>query len=216
MRRIIAAGLERIWHVQPRSLQPYATHIPVLATLCLILRPRVVVELGSGDYSTKFFLDRKCCPSLERLISLENDVNWSERVLDPIRDPRLEAHVFDGPMCGALGCLNREQPDLVFIDDSVGRWERARTVSAYLSRQGLTGVVVIHDCELWRIRLAARKLKYKFVFDALTPQTLVGTFKEGTLPLVELARINGEIKRRSYQVESNVGWVQLVHSLLRE
>ncbi len=58
-----------------------------LLDIVLPLRPRRVLEWGSGG-STAMFLSR--VPSIELLVSIENDAAWYERVREAIDDPRLQ------------------------------------------------------------------------------------------------------------------------------
>ncbi len=54
-----------------------------------LVAPRRLLEWGAGG-STRFFLD--AAPGLERLVSIEHDGEWAEKVRRSIDDRRLELH----------------------------------------------------------------------------------------------------------------------------
>ncbi|MFO7567842.1 MAG: class I SAM-dependent methyltransferase [Enhygromyxa sp.] len=66
----------------------FAQLLAVLETLA----PARILEWGSGG-STKAILER--CPFVERLVSLEHDRAWHQRVRELVSDPRLELHLFE-------------------------------------------------------------------------------------------------------------------------
>ena len=128
-----------------------------------------VLELGSGEMSTKRFLDRAFFPRLSSLTVIEDDPEWAARI--PM-DPRVEA-VYSG----SIGHFLREQPqsfwafDLIFIDNSRTVTERVEAIKAVVDAKPL-GVVVIHDFDCPSYREAA-KFASVTVHDALRPWTAV-------------------------------------------
>jgi predicted O-methyltransferase YrrM len=111
----------------------YASHLFVLRALLATLKPRRVLEFGSGLYSTPFFLRSR---RLESLVSVEEDPEWAERVRVN-GDKRLVVQPqFDGSLMDF---------DLVFIDNARAVEERAKTIRWVLSQEH--PVVVIHDAE---------------------------------------------------------------------
>ncbi|HLT40536.1 MAG TPA: class I SAM-dependent methyltransferase [Enhygromyxa sp.] len=71
----------------------FAQLMAILETLA----PARMLEWGSGG-STKAILER--CPFVERLVSVEHDRDWHQRVRERVVDPRLELHLVepDQPM----------------------------------------------------------------------------------------------------------------------
>src|SRR2546430_4650839 len=99
--------LQRTWNPPltkaMRHASPYATHIPVLVAIARVWRIDSVLELGSGHYSSRTFLDRSCFPDLKRLVSWENDRNWFEDMKPVIgTDPRAEYRFIAGPIATEL------------------------------------------------------------------------------------------------------------------
>src|ERR1700752_5425053 len=112
----------------PRAKNDYATHVPVLIGLSKIGPIKSVLELGSGKYSTLTFLNREVFPDLEVLDSFETDPDWAERVRELVKlDKRATMHVVDGPMVEAVGRIDLDVYDLVFVDDSSTSVDRATT-----------------------------------------------------------------------------------------
>lgn len=62
------------------STAPYGTHVPVLMAAIALIKPKRILELGSGFYSTPLFLDKRYCPSVTQLTSIETDASWFEHV----------------------------------------------------------------------------------------------------------------------------------------
>ena len=59
----------------PYEMGDYASHLPVLEALKP--KPKKVLEFGSGKHSTGAFLSMK---SVTRLVSIETDMGWRERL----------------------------------------------------------------------------------------------------------------------------------------
>lgn len=60
-----------------------------LLTILHDLQPRLCLEWGSGG-STRALLEVR--PPIERLVSIEHNREWYDRVAAAVRDPRLELH----------------------------------------------------------------------------------------------------------------------------
>ena len=88
-------GLFRSKHKPPSDdLIPYMDPVELSQLLAILetLAPARILEWGSGG-STVAMLER--CPFIERLVSLEHDRAWYERVRDRLEDPRLELHLVE-------------------------------------------------------------------------------------------------------------------------
>lgn len=131
-----------------QSDEAYATHMPILIGLSTMLRPRRVLELGSGFCSTPLFLDRRVFPSLDFLHSLEDEASWAAKVRSRVGDDsrlRLE-EVASVPDWAAAADLSRY--DLIFVDDSRSIAQRTRTIEAVMAKSSPATVVAIHDFEV--------------------------------------------------------------------
>lgn len=128
-------------------MNPYASHLPVLRAIGSTMPIRRVLEFGGGEYSTPEFLDRNSFPVLERLVTVERDDVWRER-LAAIKDVRLTLR------------KEWEDPhgyDLIFIDDGQNTAERVRTIEA-VAKAKPPGLVVIHDAEIAEYQEAVKEL----------------------------------------------------------
>lgn len=72
--------------------EDYATHIPVLIGIARLGFPiRNILEFGSGRYSTPLFLNRTIFPYTETLVSIENNLDWAQKVRQQVGfDARLQ------------------------------------------------------------------------------------------------------------------------------
>lgn len=154
-----------------RSEEPYATHIPVLLGVASVIKPRLLIEFGSGAFSTLSFLDSSAFPSLERVESYENNKEWLEQIQAELpATSRIRLHFVQGDMHGAVGGASTSNASMIFIDDSPSAEERVESVLEIARCCGTEPVVVLHDYELWKLRLAARRFPNRLSFNAFNPQ----------------------------------------------
>jgi predicted O-methyltransferase YrrM len=144
---------------------PYASHLPVLRLVLALAKPKRVLELGAGEYSTPEFLD---CPSLTYLRSIETDPTWAKRVDTTIDGKWFELDVTED----TVEALPRDLTtyDLIFIDNGHDPGERNRTIRAVLERDH--PVTVIHDAEVYG-GVINELAENRMIFDNLTPHTAV-------------------------------------------
>jgi hypothetical protein len=158
----------------PRSDEPYATHVPVLVGVAAACRPKLLIEFGSGAFSTLSFLDDVAFPSLERVESYENNLEWFEQIQNKMPlNALVKLQFVEGDMYRAVEGANTHSASMIFIDDSPTAATRVPTVEEVASRCGTEPVVVLHDHDLWRLRLATRKFENRISFDAFNPQCCV-------------------------------------------
>ena len=159
--------------LQPRHETPYATHMPILVGLGLLCRPRKVIEFGSGEFSTALFLDRSVFPTVEEVVSFENDAVWFSQISSRlVGDARLHMQSISGEMASVIS-TSTLSGDLIFIDDESSAVLRSHTVAA-VARGCPDGVpVVMHDAEQWRLRRVIRNFDHHFCFTAMNPQTAI-------------------------------------------
>jgi hypothetical protein len=197
----------------PRTDGEYATHVPILVGVAAALRPKLFLEFGSGIFSTLSLLDEEAFPSIEKVESYENNREWFEQIRDRVGlASRVSLQYVDGDMHLSVEGINTSRADMIFVDDSPSGEERARTVRGVARRCGLGPVVVIHDCELWRLRLASRRFANHVYFDAFNPQTCVAWNGRPELaPILET--VNETIRQHAGDVELTDihGWARIFY-----
>src|SRR5271157_4885712 len=103
MKRYLRLLYDASIQLQPRHETPYATHMPILVGLGFLCRPRKVIEFGSGEFSTALFLDRSVFPSVEEVVSYENDAVWFSQVCSCLGgDARLHMQSISGEMVSVI------------------------------------------------------------------------------------------------------------------
>ena len=151
--------------------EPYATHVPVLVGVAAACKPKLLIEYGSGTFSTLCFLDDVAFPSLQKVESYENNREWLEQIQKKIpQNALVNLHFVEGEMYHAVEGANTTNASMIFIDDSPSAEARVPTVKEVARCCGTEPVVVLHDYNLWRLRLAARKFDNRISFDAFNPQ----------------------------------------------
>lgn len=149
------------------------THLPFLIGLARILPVKRVLEFGSGKHSTLMFLNRSAFPDLIELHSFENDLGWYRGIAEMVEaDARCCIRHVGGPVHLTASEIELDGFDLILIDDSVTAAERAKTISAVAQRKP-SGVVAIHDYEVYEYRRTARPLANRYIFTALAPHTAI-------------------------------------------
>lgn len=205
---------------KPRGIMPvtpYASHTPVLVAIARLLPIRSILECGSGQYSTKLFLDRALFPHLRRLTSFEDDARWAERVRAEVgHDPRVKIIDTGGPVADAVSRLDVRGYDLIFIDDSCSVSARAQTIRAVATQQPPLACVVIHDFEVLQYRVAASPWKHRRRFDAFRPNTGL-LWNDAPLDRAILDHFRGVVEDRANETNVQDGqmWADAAGSLSR-
>jgi hypothetical protein len=194
-----------------RSANDYATHIPILVGLARARAIESVLELGSGHYSTKTFLNRRIFPHLRMLDSYETDNAWAT-AMKPITeaDPRSSLHVVNGLMASVLKKVNPDDYDLIFVDDSNSASERVRTIDALAESGAVSPLIVIHDFEVPEYINVARQFRYRYPFKAFNPETGV-VWQNGSEIRESLKVIDEVMKRHAQRLEPDDvdGWFEV-------
>src|ERR1035438_5976913 len=155
-----------------RSEEPYATHIPVLIGVAAAIKPKILIEFGCGTFSTLSFQDEVVFPSLERVESYENDGAWFDQIRKTLRSSaKIHPQLVEGAMHRAVHAASTHRAGMIFIDDSPSTRERALSVAEVARCCGAEPVAVVHDSDLWRLRLATRKFEHRVQFKAFNPQS---------------------------------------------
>lgn len=154
--------------------EPYATHTPVLIAVASIVRPETILEFGGGVFSTLSFGNHEIYPSVQRVISYENDRGWYLKLREAVPvGSCIDLNYVDGPMHAAVDEIDLSLASMMFIDDSPSGELRSRTVAAVARKCGSGQVIVLHDTDLWRLRWSSRRFEHRVVIDAFNPQSSI-------------------------------------------
>jgi len=124
------------------------------------LKPKRILEYGSGEASTPLFLGYTY---VEHMVTVETSPKWRKWLSEHCPDPRLEVH--DGGYPAAADF------DLVLIDDGDNDAHRFRTIHHVLSEPHPT--VVIHDADHGHYQTAIREHVTDFEIYRTSPHTAV-------------------------------------------
>jgi hypothetical protein len=156
----------------PRARNDYSTHVPILIGLARLREIRAVLEFGCGYYSTLTFLNRTAFPDLQRLQSVENDLEWADTISEVANDDdRWTLNRIDGETADAVPRLDLEAFDLILIDDSKTSAQRSSTIRAIANKHPQRPWIAIHDYEVDEYQGAARAFKHRYAFKAYNPHT---------------------------------------------
>jgi len=207
IRRIVNIG--RTLTLVPRSAEPFATHLPVLIGLARLRKIRRILEFGSGRYSTLAFLNRAAFPDLEALESYENNAEWHEKVAQLAGgDSRLKLTYVKGFIHEAIDARKLPTYDLIFIDDSINRRQRAATIGIVAAAR--PALVAIHDFENFAYRYGVKGFSRVYRFTAFLPNTGVA-WNDETLTLAELQALNDLIsKNRQLAPQDLNAWANVM------
>jgi len=134
----------------------------------------MLIEFGSGTLSTLSLVDEVAFPSIQRVDSYENNHEWFQQVRNRLgSDARVVIQFVDGEMYQAVDRANTAQADLIFVDDSPTDKTRVPTVREVSRLCGKKPLVIMHDHDLWRLRLATRNFEHRVSFPAFNPQSCV-------------------------------------------
>jgi len=166
--------------------QDHSTHMPVLVSLAKAFKIRNVLEYGAGVYSTPLFLDKKVFPDLERILSVEPEEEWQQKVKEAIGwdDPRLS---FVSSMYYNIGV---QYSDLVLVDNGP---EQHKINTIRHMRDQVEScpdtLFVIHDAEHIPYRQIVETFPYYQIYEGMNPATAVCS-----------------AKRLNWSVDSVEGW----------
>ncbi|MEI6141556.1 MAG: hypothetical protein WCP85_19950 [Mariniphaga sp.] len=166
---------DKVWgNVPAKNGNPYMSHVPVLLTIGANsnLGIRRILELGTGMFSTLTFLDRENFGKLECLNSIETDHLWAKKILDLVHnEERLNLKLTEYQVADSLKDYDVDNYDLIFVDDSITREDRSRTIETLGALNLKNAIIVIHDFDMPSYQKAARSFKNKYRFCGLYPNT---------------------------------------------
>lgn len=175
--------------------------------------PKHVLELGSGLYSTPAFLNRNCFPTVETVHSVEDELPWFDNVKAKLGAAEGFSIECVDSVPEWVGTADLSAYDLIFIDDSHGASQRARSIAAALGRAAAGAIVVIHDFEERPYRNAVRAPWSKFTFSVSRPMTGVA-WRQGDR-LDDLKALRALIRRNAHIPSSDItAWSELFRTSL--
>jgi hypothetical protein len=173
----------------------YASHLPLLSGLgCIRGGVKSILELGSGMYSTPMFLNRAFYPHVTRMVSVDHNSNWAERVRSTCKDDRLEMVVTTEPIEPYLSTLDLESFDLIFVDNSDVSFHREATIE-YLGVKVMKPLVVIHDFQYPQYQKSAHNFPNKIIDTRYGPHYTGLVWKSDSLSFGTLTEITCRVKQ---------------------
>ena len=161
---VVAVGPPPRTYSRKRTGDAYGSHIPILIGLAQIFDIRNVIEFGCGKYSTPTFL--KAYPNLESLLSFDTNADWIEQV--DTGDERASFVLLEDAPKQIIKDIDFTDCDLVFVDDS--DTNRPDTIIEVI-KYSQDNILVFHDFEYRKYKIAASNIENMFVFDAYDPFT---------------------------------------------
>lgn len=133
---------------------------------------RRVLELGGGRFSTPLFLNSSVFPSVERVLTIENDLDWAREIEGLVGNrPTHELCVVNGAIASEIARFGVEEFDLIFVDDSRTISERVNTLKESARFVSAGAVVVVHDFEAPAYQLAAAGFRNRLLVTGFYPAT---------------------------------------------
>ena len=142
---------------------------------------------------------------------MENDPQWAKQIRAHVAaDSRVELVEYEGRMCSAIREMNLGEFDLILIDDSMTREERAATIAQVSEKPG-GAIVVMHDFEIHIYRRAAKKFENVYRFTALNPNTGVA-WTGNKLERRPLRQLDKAIRQSGIAPNDIAGWLRLLNN----
>jgi hypothetical protein len=151
--------------------EAYGSHLPVLIAVARLLRPRRLLELGAGLFSTAAFADKALFPTLEGIVSLEDDPKWLRRIEKQLHANHRVGLKAVRAIPDWVATADLAAHDLIFIDNGRQIAERVSTIRAVLCRARSDAVIVVHDFQYAPYKDAVTDPWTAFSFDACAPST---------------------------------------------
>ena len=177
------------------NIDPFSSHLPILIGLGKCIRVSRVLELGSGLYSSTTFLNKLAFPELTMLHSIENNIEWAEIISKKITDDRFRYSIVNGKISDFVRDEDLSMYDVVFIDDSDNLIDRSETIKTVCSLLAPNNIIIIHDYENRTYQVNSDKVKHKFSYNFIYPNTGV-LWNDRTIDIHKLAKLYHLIKEK--------------------
>jgi hypothetical protein len=120
------------------------SHLDAIRKICRSKKIIKALEFGSGEISTVGFLNKKICPDLKYLISIEDIEDWYNKIKLIIKDERWEYHFVQNEINMVPVFKENINIDLILIDSQSVKG-RVHILTALLKDP--TPFIVLHDSE---------------------------------------------------------------------
>jgi len=158
----------------------YNSHMPILKKIAKKIKIKKILELGSGGYSTKLFIDKNFFPDLVHLKSYEDDESWFRMLLRDIEDKRFDYIFSPNGIHEEIDLIQLDNFDLIFIDSGKNKAERIAVIKSVAKRKPKC-IVVIHDCD-YSEYVKAADFENSYIHKAMAD---IGIFWNGKNKLLE-------------------------------
>ena len=172
----------------------YDSHLPVLWAIGETMPIRTICEYGVGLGSTPVWLDRKRFPSMEHLLSYEEQESWFHKIKEELppemsADPRWDLkRIESGNLFFSAEYL--AGTDLAFVDGFT--WDGR--IALLIALRGRVPLVVLHDGHgPDAFRAAQTVWPHVLVYRATDPGTSILSEAPLPAPLVAALRAQGYV-----------------------
>lgn len=208
IRRLEEEFYRRIFKRKLIQFDGFASHIPILIGLTNVLKPKTILELGPGLYSTKLFLNESSLPNLIKFVCLESDYEWLEKVKPLFNQSTNHQLLYTSGKVSSYVKKIDDFFDLVFIDDSYTLDDRAESIKNISESASLNkALIVIHDYEETKYQIASEKFSNRYIFRCFYPR--IGVVWNGNIMKIsDLRTIENKIysKKWKYSVTDIEKW----------
>ena len=207
----------RILRKKFKNFNSFGSHIPILIGLGILKKPNKVLELGAGLASTPVFLNKSCYPDLKQFTSIENDLNWFEKLkTGPGFRGSANILYYSGRIADYVRQNTIFPYDIILIDDSYETRDRVETIQAvFNSPLSDFAIILIHDFETREYQEAGREWPYRYSFVSYTPNVGILWKNENSMDLNTLRSIYKILERYKwdYSIYDIDKWVEVFERL---
>lgn len=173
-----------------KHAMPYTTHLAVLMGVAKAKKPKKVLELGSGLNSTPYFGDSSCFPTVQQVISYEDDPAWYENVSKAVKSKGKIDLRFVISIPENVCLLVSNEYEMIFIDDSTSAEQRQKTIAGTLRCASPEAIIVVHDFENRNYQNTVRLPWKSVVYSSWKPFTgVIYQNKNLDTPLAKLKKL---------------------------
>jgi hypothetical protein len=142
------------------------SHLDAIRKICRTKKIIKALEFGSGEISTIGFLNKKICPDLKHLISIEDIEKWYNKIKLIVKDERWEYRFVQDEISMIPVFKENINIDLILIDSQSVKG-RVYILTALLKDP--TPFIILHDSEQPDYLHILESFKYSYFPETISP-----------------------------------------------